>query len=374
MRHALRVFVGLVIFFSVSGCKKAPGSPSPLPPPPVPALFLTCPADMRIEDVTTPTQAVTFSTSRTGGLEPVTVSCAPSSDTAFALGTTIVNCSATDAGTPAANAVCSFGVTLVAYVPPVPDLSLTRFMAFGDSITKGEIGDVKGGPGPCDPGPAFTSHSLRPQYLSSEQAYPSVVHRLLTQRYARQTFTMANEGSGGETAHRGYTRFSDAVASHRPEAVLLLQGILDVRDHYDDPTAPIEALQTDIRNAQAQGVAAVFISTLLPFGDGIWGCGALNGTVRAANDLIRNLAASEGAVLVDPYPAFAANLGTLQGADGLHPTAAGQEVIGQAFFDAIKRTLESPATSGVSSALPRPQIQIGSPAYRQPIRIPNRQQ
>jgi lysophospholipase L1-like esterase len=267
------------------------------------------------------------------------VTCSPASGTTFPLGATTVSCSATDSATPPRTAACSFAVTLV---PPPPVLTLTNFLAFGDSITKGEINDDSGGS--CDPGPASTSALVHPQTVMPDLAYPAVVLRLLTARYTTQTFSMANEGKGTETAKDGTLRFPGVIATHQPEALLLLQGIIDIKDT-GDPDAPIEALTTDIRIAKADGVQAIFISTLLPVGTGFQGCGIENATVRAANDLIRALAIREDVHLVDTYAAFAGRVDTLIGSDGLHPTAAGQQVIADTFFDAIKTALETNQTS-----------------------------
>jgi lysophospholipase L1-like esterase len=362
------------------GCKKkGPTDPGPDPGPLPLALQFIPAADVRIVDVKTPTQTVDYSLpTYTGGVPPVTVSCSPGPGAAFSIGTTTVTCNASDARIPPQAATVSFTVTLVAFVPPVPDLSVTKFMAFGDSITAEVIGEPNTGDNPCgagrDPGPAGEPFLLKPKYDNSNETYPAVVKRLLDQRYTRQTFTMVNEGSRSETAAKGYERFPGALDTHRPEAVLLLQGILDVHANFDDPTAPIEALETDIRAARARGVV-VLISTLLPFSNAFpWGCDQLNATVRATNDLIRALAIREGALLVDPYPAFAANLNAFQGADGLHPTKEGQEAIAAAFFDVIKKNLELPLTTSGGSALSGAKVQVGAPARRQPVRIPKRQQ
>ena len=217
-------------------------------------------------------------------------------------------------------------------------------------------------------------------YQDRDDAYPSVVYRLPQQRYTRQTFTMINEGIGGHSAVEDYTRFRDAVDAHQPQAVLLLQGILDVRGK-GQADAPIEALQTDVRSARDRGVQHVFLGTLPPVAGGNLICGALeNSLIRETNNLIRNLAAAEGAYLVDPYPVLAANVELFQGADGLHPSKEGQQVIGGTFFEEIKKRLELPPTSVTSStgsapsALSRPHVQVGSPAQRQPVRVPKRQQ
>ena len=65
------------------------------------------------------------------------------------------------------------------------------------------------------------------------------------------------------------------------------------------------------------------------------------------NDLIRGMAAAEGAVLVDLYPAFEGHVDTLLGADGLHPNEAGYQKMAETFFAAVRGRLEA-----ISPALP----------------------
>ena len=79
---------------------------------------------------------------------------------------------------------------------------------------------------------------------------------------------------------------------------------------------------------------------LPPLGPG--GKAACPECVEPYNSLIRRMVSAKGATLVDVHAAWGGRAG-LMGADGIHPTEAGYEVIAGAFFDAIKRTLESPA-------------------------------
>jgi lysophospholipase L1-like esterase len=62
--------------------------------------------------------------------------------------------------------------------------------------------------------------------------------------------------------------------------------------------------------------------------------------IAPTNDLIRSLALTEGATLVDLYQAFTGMENTLLGIDGLHPTEAGYDKMAQTFFDAIRPKLE----------------------------------
>jgi lysophospholipase L1-like esterase len=338
----LRGFVSVLLCAGVlTGCNSS-DNPNSDPPDAVAPLALNCPTDIRQADAAGGGQVVSYGMpSPTGGLEPVTVSCAPVSGTLFPLGATTVTCTARDSGLQPRSAACSFSVTLL---PSSASLSVTRFMAFGDSITKGEINNHDEDRR-CDPGP----ESLSGIFLQARQpdfAYPGVVERLLTARYTAQTFTVVNEGSPNRRANEDTGRFSEALAVDSPEVVLLLQGILDVADG----VSPISGLRQDVIAAQNSGVKAVLLSTLLPVSSGWRACGLSNSDIRDVNDQIRGLAASRNAVLVDSYAAFVGRLDTLIGPDGLHPSAEGQEVIGQLFFEAIKARFEASPSQGPSPA------------------------
>ena len=69
-----------------------------------------------------------------------------------------------------------------------------------------------------------------------------------------------------------------------------------------------------------------------------------------ANDQIRPMVTSEGAVLVDLYQALAVDPGSFLSNDGLHPNAAGCQVIADTFFTAIQTHLETRSAVSVPTA------------------------
>ena len=104
------------------------------PPPPPPALTLSCPAPLDSEATSPDGAAVDFDMPQPmGGSPPYIVQCAPPSGSIFAAGDTTIECAASDAGM--AQASCSFVVT----VRISEELTRSKFMAFGDSITAGEF-------------------------------------------------------------------------------------------------------------------------------------------------------------------------------------------------------------------------------------------
>lgn len=304
---------------------------------------ITCPASQSAQSLDGNPVIVTYPTpSTSGGTGVLTTSCTPSTSSAFPVGSTNVTCSARD--TKGQSASCGFQVT----VTRVPRLSLTRFVAFGDSMTEGFVQVCKV--------PTFHTLSgiladldslrtVRPPGFSVV-AYPTKLQQMLVNRYAAQAITVINEGNGGETAVQGAADFARVLNNDMPQAVLLLEGINDI--HQGVPTqasaipAVIASLRSMIQDAKRRGMAP-FVATLLPERRGAcrsfdWDDGVED--VVSANSQIRLLAASENVTLVDLYPAFAGLTDSLLGQDGLHPSDAGYQRMADLFFAAIQQRLE----------------------------------
>ena len=263
--------------------------------------------------------AITFAApARTGGSAPVTLTCSPASGATFEAGSTRVMCTASDSG--GRSATCGFGVTVAA----IPELTRTRFLAFGDSLTEGKL-----------------SRTLSLLVDSPPHSYPAKLLEQLRERYTAQEITVINEGFGGERATESLSRFMQVLAEHRPEAVLILHGVNDLNGADEARLqGAVNAVEQLVNHARDHGMT-VFVATLPPFSpDGKAGCPEC---VDPYNDRIRDMVAVRGAVLVDVYEAWGART-DLIGADGLHPTEAGYEVVATQFFEAIRRTLEKPIT------------------------------
>ena len=256
-----------------------------------------------------------------GGKAPVTTSCTPVSGASFGVGTTTVSCTASDAATQ--SAACSIPVTVDP--APVPRLSATSFMAFGDSMTEGKV-SLAGVPD-----------------LTFPPAYTNKLAAMLQSRYSAQTIVLMNEGNGGNTAVGDVDRFDRALDADKPQVVLLMEGANDLHGSGDAAVDPvIHALDTMATHAKARGIQ-VFLATLPPENPaGSNGAGA--GSVPSLNAKIVSLAASRQLLLVDVSAAFRGDL-SLIGADGLHPTDAGYQVMAQTFYDRIVALLELPATT-----------------------------
>jgi lysophospholipase L1-like esterase len=316
----------------LAGCGGRQTTPTP-PVDVVQPIALTCPSDIRLDNVTGAGHAVVYSPPVvSGGVPPVAVSCSMASGASFPIGDSAVICQGTDGIHTAGQ--CHFAVTLI---PAIPTLRVTKFMAFGDSITAGEINDDSGAP--CnDAGHPAGLDGYKIFSLQPDLAYPAKVQQLLAARYTTQTFVVKNAGQSLDDTG-DFPRFSSALRADRFEAVLLMQGTIDVAGGVS-PSTIAANLDADIVEARRQGVTDVFLSTITPVVYESRGCFLTNPNIRAANDAIRGLAQRDNVNLVDAYGAIIGRESTLMGLDGLHPSVAGYQAIAEAFFAVIKDKLE----------------------------------
>ena len=311
----------LVLLAAACGGSSNPGpGPGPvLPPPPT----ISCPANQQVNAVQGQPTPVEFAAPATqNGQPPIAVSCAPASGATFPLGATPVTCTASDA--QARTASCSFTVTVAA----VPMLSVTKFLAFGDSLTEGTI-----------------SPDTITLAVNKPESYPAQLQDLLTARYTDQTITVVNEGCGGEfTVGRstfcdgGVARLPGVLDHERPEVLLLMHGANDLRRSSRTISNIVGAMETMVGQAQSRGVTVIVASLPPQNPDGSRG-DAAHRLPEYARELPR-MAADEGALFVDLYNV----LGTWQGLvgiDGLHPTPAGYQKIAAVWADEIQARFEA---------------------------------
>lgn len=245
----------------------------------------------------------------------------------FPMGASPVQCIATDV--IAATSSCSFTVT----VAPLPQLTRTKFLAFGDSFTAGEV-TVPGSMSARDPFNFILT-------LVPDASYPSRLAVAMRSVYTTQlqSLSVVNAGRSGEWAEDGARRLPGVMANVRPEVLLLLEGVNDLGGLGTPGVSRAAiALDTMAKEGRNRG-ARVFMATLPP--SRLTGVHALpNTTIVALNDRIRATAAGEGAVLVDLYTALSVDVTRFIGVDGLHPTEAGYARMAEVFFTAIQATLE----------------------------------
>lgn len=310
----------LAIAVTVTSCGgKGPG-PTPVIDPPQ----IACPADVTVSGVTGVSQEVTYPAPTTSrGVSPVAVTCAPASGTAFALGTTTVNCAARDA--QAREAACAFRVTVNGLA-----LGAKKFLAAGDSLTSGENG--------------------LPSFVDPPNSYPTKLQALLDRFFPGQGLSVVNRGESGQRIERTEARLPGFLLAERPDGVLLLGG-------YNNLTLPCgpgqanslacEAAVDDvafgvrdcIRRAKESpaGIRFIFVSTLTPPGTGPKRID--RDAILETNRRIRVMVSAERAILVDAYPVFVGREAEFVSVDGLHLQPAGYQALADAFFAAIRATI-----------------------------------
>jgi lysophospholipase L1-like esterase len=313
-------------------------------------LAAVCPSPLSVVSQTGAAMSVHYGTvTSTGGTSPVQIACTPQNDSVFQIGSTTVTCTATDAKNVTAN--CSFSVTVTA----PPKLNATSFIAFGDSMTDGEITDPT----------ALTTSSLKPLVVVRAQSYPTDLLNELMARYTSQSINVFNGGKSGESILHDdpVSRLNGYLSGGLYQVLLLMEGANDINSRDTNSIAPaVAVMDSMVRLAKGRGMR-VFLATLPPQNPlGSRGQGAV--LVQPYNDALRSMAASENITLVDVYQAFGGDITTLIGSDGLHPTTAGYQRIADTFFAAIKQSLELPSPTASKTSAPLTAPTAAAPARR----------
>jgi lysophospholipase L1-like esterase len=313
-----RVLLALPLALTAAcGGSSSPTVATPTQPTPVPAtpLTMTCTAPAPLRTTTgQPVPAAYVVPQASGGTAPIAVACTPVAGTPVPVGQTTVTCTATDARGQAST--CAFAVT----VAVAPTISAERFLALGDSFT-------------------FGTTSRAPVREIPGDTYVQKLEFLLRERYPDQAIALTNGGVPGQYMDQIEDRYPAALRSSDAQVVLLQGGANDLNTEgaraIRDVVARLEAIT---RDAQSRRVGVV-LSTLTPQRPG-----SLKGTapeaVRQLNAEIRELCRRYQTGCADLYAAFGNEQSPLIGADGLHPTPAGYDVIAETYFEVIRRTFE----------------------------------
>lgn len=208
--------------------------------------------------------------------------------------------------------------------PPVvipPTLTITKIMAFGDSLTEGEsLGQLL----------VPTSHN--PNTAGVSTSYPAKLQATLASTYTGQTdIQVFNRGFGGEFAiGSAKDRLISSLDLQKPDVLLLIHGVNNV-NATDPILAIVEALEEMIEIAYARGVKHVFLGNLPPQRPTTKATGGAR--IAEFNSWLPSLASEEGATLIN----LNANV-TLDMLmpDGLHITEAGNVKLAELFYAAIK--------------------------------------
>lgn len=269
--------------------------------------------------------------SPTGGRQPYTVQCEPGSGSVFAIGETTVTCTARDANNSQAS--CGFGIT----VRVGQTLAKKKFVAFGDSITEGQVS------------PAATFTIVEPL-----ESYPYKLEQMLRARYAAQEPSVVNSGFGGETIARGLLRLPEVLNAETPEVLLLQEGTNGLLP--STVAGRADGLRSMVALTRQRNIDVV-LANLLPVRSPHTDPRPTKPEAVIEFNRRVDLIAAEFGIgpVLDLYSIFEANPGLI-GVDGLHPTRDGYTRIAEAFRDEIVRRYGSESTTSLrfSTMLSRP--------------------
>jgi len=209
-------------------------------------------------------------------------------------------------------------------------LSRTRFLAFGDSITAGEV------VAPVNRlGSPAVAQKLQ---LMPAASYPARLQSMLESRYSAQaaSISVVNGGTPGEKIFEGAARLQDLLTMHHPEVVLLMEGANGI--DYIGPDTSTGIMRTMVQASRSHK-AAVFVGSMIPTVPGR-PRSQIPGHLVSYNTTLQLMSQQEGVVYVDVYNTLLPEAASVIGADGLHPTEAGHKRIADVFFNAIRAHLE----------------------------------
>ncbi len=229
-------------------------------------------------------------------------------------------------------------------------VSVTKYMAFGDSLTEGEDG---------------RRLTLGTGFIDPTATYPVKLQSRLNSEYPGQSITVVNRGKSGEHIEEGLTRLPGELSQHRPGALLLLHGYNNLLDECrvgfsasGTCTQKISDVVFGIRDMiriakrPQYAISYVFVSTMTPPGQFLGGPSdrrIANDAIVRTNTGITNTVRAEGATLVDTYPRFIGHESEYIDQDGLHLRPPGYEALAESFFVVIKTTVTTTPGFGTKS-------------------------
>jgi lysophospholipase L1-like esterase len=276
------------------------------------------------------------------------------------------------------NLTCSNPTSPTTTVIIPPRLGVTRILAFGDSITEGEV------PAPGE-FPAAIARGVRSKYVEPDRSYPADLTTLLSQRYTVQGasrvdafifilgsddndctpdppaptasgIVVINAGCLGAQANDPKTlmRLQDKIRAYQPDVLLLLMGVNDLNDEFPATSISngVQGVQTLIGVGRSHGLP-VMVGTLLPEIAADLTHGGAPDLIVPFNTQLVPAATNAGARVVDLYSDIAKDVTDwISPYDGLHPTEAGYQEMARVWLNSIQHAFELPRGSSVTTGVP----------------------
>jgi lysophospholipase L1-like esterase len=196
-----------------------------------------------------------------------------------------------------------------------------RVTAFGDSITRGVLGEVDG------------------QDVVTSNNYPNNLQVAL--RTLNPQYRVINRGLSAEVTNDGRQRIRGVLARDKPGFILIMEGTNDA-SREDDPAFIVANLESMVTNAQGNHTIPV-IGTIPP---NFRHHAAAQSIVRVANQLIRTMATTRKVVLAEIFDGM--NDRSLFGSpergieDPLHPNERGYARMAGIWFTAVQQAIPPP--------------------------------
>ena len=219
------------------------------------------------------------------------------------------------------------GQVMIPLTLPIDNNQTNTYMAFGDSITRGDGGTAGG--------------------------YPADLQTRLAQHFGGAFVN--NRGADSTNSFEGVERVRRNLNS-RPAYTLILYGTNDwnAPECQDNPAChTVDNLRSIVQTTKVFR-SLPFIATIPPTNPALTPAGRIQ-WVADVNNLIRPMAQQQGAFLVDVEKAFLAQGGDLSRffSDHVHPNDAGYALIAQTFFEAIAHGRSTPTGASVPEILIR---------------------
>ena len=153
---------------------------------------------------------------------------------------------------------------------------------------------------------------------------------LLEANYPYAEYNTIASAKCGELARGGYARYDSTVGPYKPGIVIIAYGTNDVGPHYSEFSVSLEGM---VIKAKSQG-ARVFINLIGPidYPD--------KENYNEYNNVIRQIAAKHGAVVIDVLTPLSQNPGGYL-TDGMHYSSAGASVVAHTVFNYVSHYLGS---------------------------------
>jgi lysophospholipase L1-like esterase len=213
--------------------------------------------------------------------------------------------------------------------PQNPRLSRTRFLAFGDSFTAGEVTNPT----------SLSPSGIHKLILVPAASYPTLLQSQMRSTYTSQSGAIAvqNSGEPSERILDGVQRFPGVFDASRPEVVLLMEGANGLPQVGPDISTGLMRIM--VQTAKTGG-ARVFVGSMIPQVAGRPRATTPVSETLAYNNVLQIMSTQEGVTYVDLYNPMLPDAATLIGSDGLHPAESGYRKIADLFFAAIRTQLE----------------------------------